>query len=62
MKFTFVTLFQNIVEGYFGDSILKRAIQKDILKIESTNIYKNHMYDLSESKLYDFTKINLDNF
>ena len=37
MKFTFVTLFQNIVEGYFGDSILKRAIQKDILKIEYVN-------------------------
>jgi len=36
--------------------------QKDILKIESNNIYKNHMYDLNEHKLYDFTKINLDNF
>jgi tRNA (guanine37-N1)-methyltransferase len=37
MKFTFVTLFQNIIEGYFQDSILKRAIQKDILKIEYLN-------------------------
>jgi tRNA (guanine37-N1)-methyltransferase len=37
MKFTFVTLFQNIVEGYFQDSILKRAIQKDILSIEYLN-------------------------
>lgn len=37
MKFTFVTLFQNIVEGYFGDSILKRAIEKEILKIEFLN-------------------------
>ena len=37
MKFTFVTLFQNIVEGYFGDSILKRAIQKEILHIEYLN-------------------------
>jgi len=37
MKFTFVTLFQNIVEGYFQDSILKRAIQKDILCIEYIN-------------------------
>ena len=34
MKFTFVTLFKNIVEGYFGDSILKRAIQKEIITIE----------------------------
>ena len=34
MKFTFVTLFQNIIEGYFQDSILKRAIEKDLLAIE----------------------------
>ena len=33
MNFTFVTLFQNIVEGYFTDSILKRAIDKEILNI-----------------------------
>jgi tRNA (guanine37-N1)-methyltransferase len=33
MTFTFVTLFQNIVEGYFCDSILKRAIDKEILNI-----------------------------
>ncbi|PHQ66135.1 MAG: tRNA (guanosine(37)-N1)-methyltransferase TrmD [Sulfurimonas sp.] len=33
MNFTFVTLFQNIVEGYFADSILKRAIDKEILNI-----------------------------
>ena len=37
MKFTFVTLFQNIVEGYFQDSILKRAIDKDILHVEYIN-------------------------
>ncbi len=37
MKFTFVTLFQNIVEGYFCDSILKRAMEKEILKIEFLN-------------------------
>ncbi len=33
MRFTFVTLFQNIVEGYFNDSILKRAIEKNILSV-----------------------------
>jgi tRNA (guanine37-N1)-methyltransferase len=33
MKFTFVSLFQNIIEGYFSDSILNRAIQKDILNV-----------------------------
>lgn len=37
MKFTFVTLFKNIVEGYFNDSILKRAIQKEILNVEYIN-------------------------
>ncbi|MEA1956310.1 MAG: tRNA (guanosine(37)-N1)-methyltransferase TrmD [Campylobacterota bacterium] len=34
MKFTFVTLFKNIVEGYFSDSILKRSIDKNIIEIE----------------------------
>ena len=50
MKFTFVTLFKNIVEGYFQDSILKRAIQKELLSVEyidprefSTN--KHHKVD-----------------
>jgi tRNA (guanine37-N1)-methyltransferase len=37
MKFTFITLFQNIVEGYFQDSILKRAIEKEILQIDYLN-------------------------
>jgi tRNA (guanine37-N1)-methyltransferase len=33
MRFTFVTLFQNIIEGYFQDSILRRAIDKELLEI-----------------------------
>ena len=37
MKFTFVTLFSNLIEGYFKDSILKRAIEKDILEIHYLN-------------------------
>ena len=37
MKFTFVTLFSNLVEGYFQDSILKRAIDKNILEINYLN-------------------------
>jgi tRNA (guanine37-N1)-methyltransferase len=37
MKFTFVTLFQNIIEGYFSDSILNKAIQKQILEVEYLN-------------------------
>ena len=37
MKFTFVTLFSNLVEGYFQDSILKRAIDKEIMSIDYVN-------------------------
>ena len=37
MKFTFVTLFANLIEGYFQDSILKRAIDKNILEIYYVN-------------------------
>ena len=37
MKFTFVTLFSNLVEGYFQDSILKRAIDKDLFSIDYLN-------------------------
>ena len=37
MKFTFVTLFSNLIEGYFQDSILKRAIDKNILTINYIN-------------------------
>jgi len=34
MKFTFVTLFSNLISGYFQDSILKRAIDKELLLID----------------------------
>jgi len=37
MNYTFVSLFQNIIEGYFNDSILKRAIDKKILNIDYLN-------------------------
>ncbi len=37
MKFTFVTLFSNLVEGYFQDSILSRAIDKELLSIDYLN-------------------------
>jgi len=33
MTFTFVTLFSNLVEGYFQDSILKRAMDKDLFSV-----------------------------
>lgn len=37
MKFTYVTLFQNLIEGYFQDSILKRAQDKNIFHVDYLN-------------------------
>jgi len=37
MRFTFVSLFPNLIQPYFGDSILKRAIEKELLKLEFYN-------------------------
>lgn len=37
MKFTFVTLFDNLIKPYFEDSILKKAIEKKLLSIEFIN-------------------------
>jgi len=34
MKFTFVTLFSSLCEGYFSDSILKRAIDNKYIEID----------------------------
>jgi len=34
MTFTFVTLFKNLVQGYFTDSILSRAINNNLLEIK----------------------------
>ncbi|HIP59888.1 MAG TPA: tRNA (guanosine(37)-N1)-methyltransferase TrmD [Campylobacterales bacterium] len=37
MRFTFVTLFENIVKPYFEDSILSRAIKENIFSIDFVN-------------------------
>ena len=37
MRFTFVTLFPNLIEGYFQDSILKRALDKDLFRVDYLN-------------------------
>jgi len=37
MKFIFITLFPNIIEGYFSDSILKRAIENKYIEIDYVN-------------------------
>ena len=37
MKFSFITLFPDLISGYFEDSILSRAIEKSLLEIEYIN-------------------------
>ena len=37
MTFTYVTLFSNLIEGYFQDSILKRAQANDLFRVEYLN-------------------------
>ena len=37
MRFTYVTLFQNLIEGYFQDSILKRAMEKELFEVDYLN-------------------------
>ncbi len=37
MRYTFVTLFPNIIEGYFSDSILGRAIDAGLISIDFVN-------------------------
>ena len=37
MTFTFVTLFSNLIEGYFNDSILKRAMEKNLFSVKYLN-------------------------
>jgi len=37
MKFTFVTLFPNLIKGYFTESILKRAIEDEKISIDLVN-------------------------
>ncbi len=37
MHFSYVTLFEGLIASYFEDSILKRAIAKELLKIEFFN-------------------------
>ncbi|UFS63010.1 tRNA (guanosine(37)-N1)-methyltransferase TrmD [Sulfurimonas sp. HSL-3221] len=37
MTFTYVTLFSNLIEGYFQDSILKRAQEKGLFNVSYLN-------------------------
>lgn len=46
MKYIFVSLFPELIKGYFSDSILNRAIQKNLIEIEFFNPrdYSNDRY------------------
>ncbi len=46
MRFNFITLFPNLIENYFSDSILKRAIDNDLIEIQFFNPrdYTNNRY------------------
>ncbi|RDU62643.1 tRNA (guanosine(37)-N1)-methyltransferase TrmD [Helicobacter sp. MIT 14-3879] len=46
MKFTFLSLFPNLISGYFSDSILKRAIDSKLLEIEIIDFreFSNNKY------------------
>ncbi len=37
MRFSFVTLFPNLIKGYFSESILKRAIEDEKISIDFVN-------------------------
>ena len=37
MKFSFVTLFPNLIDFYFKDSILKKAVDKELIKYDFYN-------------------------
>lgn len=50
MKFTYVTLFSNLIDGYFQDSILKRALEGNLFSVNYINprdfsISKHHKVD-----------------
>jgi len=54
MRFTFITLFKELISCYFNESILKRAIDKDIINID----FKNPRdYSQDRHKKVDASKI-----
>ena len=44
MRFSFVTLFPNLIKGYFSESILKRAIEDKKLSIDFADYLHNLLY------------------
>ncbi|MFV7790992.1 tRNA (guanosine(37)-N1)-methyltransferase TrmD [Aliarcobacter lanthieri] len=54
MKFTFVTLFPNLIEPYFKDSILKRAVDSSFISYE---FYNPRDFTTNKHKKVDDTMI-----
>jgi tRNA (guanine37-N1)-methyltransferase len=54
MRFTFVTIFPEIVEGYFSASILKRAVDNSLIELDFVN---PRDYTLSRYKKVDDSMI-----
>lgn len=50
MRYIFVTLFPNLIKPYFEDSILKRAVDKNLIEIE---FYNPRDYSLNKHKKVD---------
>ena len=50
MKFTFVTLFESLIRPYFQDSILKRAVEKELIEID---FYNPRDFSLNKHKKVD---------
>ena len=54
MRFNFVTLFPNIIKGYFSDSILHRAVKDNLI---SLHFYNPRDYTKNKHKKVDSPKI-----
>jgi len=52
MKFSFVTLFPNLIEPYFQDSILKKAVEKNLIEYK---FYNPRDYTKNKHKKVDDT-------
>ena len=52
MKFSFVTLFPNLIEPYFKDSILKKAVEKELINY---TFYNPRDYTSNKHKKVDDT-------
>ncbi len=52
MNFTFITLFPNLIKPYFEDSILKKAIEKNLIAI---NFFNPRDYTKNKHKKVDDT-------